>query len=88
MAAITFQIAETGFSTLTKTYTLPDPQMDRITAAYQQAANVAVNGTATRTQVLQYWVAQVIAGVVATVQSFENQAAVAAVPTATVITPT
>lgn len=51
MATITITSTETGQATLTKTYTLSDANMDDMVAAYQQDANVRVNGTATRAQV-------------------------------------
>lgn len=51
MATITITATETGETTLTKTYTLADNNMDDMVAAYQQDANVRVNGTATRAQV-------------------------------------
>lgn len=66
MATISLQVVETGQATSTKTYTIPDAQMDRIVTAYQSAANTSINGTATRAQVLNYWANQLIQ--VATVQ--------------------
>lgn len=52
---ISIQVAEAGFATQTKTYTVADADIDKIVAAYQPGANVSVNGTATRAQVLLYW---------------------------------
>lgn len=54
MATITATVVETGFANASKTYTLADADMDRVVAAYQQHGNVAVNGTATRAQVLAW----------------------------------
>lgn len=51
MAAITISASETGQPTLSKTFTLSDANMDLMVQAYQQDANIAVNGTATRAQV-------------------------------------
>ena len=53
---ITVQVVETGQTTQTKTYTVADADIDKIVAAYQSGANVSVNGTATRAQVLLYWI--------------------------------
>lgn len=78
--SITFQIAETAQATLTKSYAVPDAQIDRIVAALQVAANAAVNGNATRAQVLQFWVTQVVTKLVSDVAATENAAAVSAVP--------
>lgn len=77
MGTISFQVVETGQTTLTKTYTLPDAQIDRMVAAYQSAGNTAVNGTATRAQVLQTVVAGWISATVQQVTSFEQAAAAA-----------
>lgn len=88
MATISFQVAETGQTTATKTYTLPDAQLDRMIAAYQQGANTSINGTATRAQVLNYWSQVVIAAAVAQVQAFETQqATTTATSSVTPITP-
>jgi hypothetical protein len=46
---IAFTVAETGQTTLTKTYNVPEVQ--DVTDAYQSDANTSINGTATRTQV-------------------------------------
>lgn len=51
MATITISAVETGQTTLNKTYTLSDANMDDMVAAYQQDANIRFNGTATRAQV-------------------------------------
>ncbi len=75
---ITIQVVETGQTTATKTYTLPDSQIDRLVAAYQVAANASVNGTATRMQVLNYWANQLMQSTVQYVLSIETQNATAA----------
>ena len=87
MATISFQVTETGQTTLSKTYTLADAQLDRLTAAYQSLGNVAVGGTATRAQVLQTWITGFIQSTVQFVQNAEQQTAIAAVPPAQPITP-
>lgn len=55
MGTVTFQVTETGQSTATKTYTVSDTDIDRFVAAWQDDANAAVGGTATRAQVLLTW---------------------------------
>jgi len=87
MATITFQVAETGQTTATKTYTLPDSQVDRLVVAYQSLGNAAVGGTATRAQVLNAWANQLIQLTVTYVGNAEQQAAIAAVPPVSPITP-
>ena len=77
---ITVQIVETGQTTLTKQYTVPDADIDRIQAAYQQAGNTAVNGNATRAQVFQNWIQSLlIAPTIAAVSAYYLQAEQAAV---------
>lgn len=77
--SITIQVIEAGQSNATKTFTLPDAQIDRIVAAYQVAANASVNGPATRAQVLNYLAVQLIQGaVVQYVLGIETQNATAA----------
>lgn len=85
--SITFQVAEGGQPTLTKTYSLLDSEIDRLVAALQQAANTSINGTATRAQVLNYWVQNFMDSNVVTVKSFEKEQAVKAVPDPTPIAP-
>lgn len=80
---ISIQVTETGQTTLTKTYSIPDAQIDRLVAAYQVAANASVNAPATRTQVLNYWASQLMQATVQYVQGIESQNATAAA-TATV----
>lgn len=87
MATITFQVAETGQTTLTKTYTLADSQLDRMIAAYQAAANVAIGGVATRAQVLNAWATTLIQGTIGYVANVEQQVALSTVPVVSLITP-
>lgn len=87
MATITFQVTETGQATATKTYNLPDAQIDRLVAAYQAAGNAAVGGTATRAQVLNTWATMLIQQTVTYVANVEQQAALNAVTPVSVITP-
>lgn len=78
---ITFQVTETGQTTATKTFTLPDVQIDRMVAAYQSPANVSVNGTATRAQVLNYIATKLIqVEIPQFIQSFETLPAVVPTP--------
>lgn len=90
MGTITFSVAETGFSTATKNYSIPDAQVDRMIAAYQVAANASVNATASRGQVLSYIADQVVKGTIpAYVLGIEQQNATAtALASITPITPT
>lgn len=54
MATISATVVQTPNPDASKTYTLSDADMTKAINAYQQAANTAVNGTATRVQVLNY----------------------------------
>lgn len=78
MGTITFQVAETGQTTATKTFTVPDADIDRFVAAWQQDANTSVNGTATRAQVLLTWANSVMAQAKDKVLAFEKAAQQAA----------
>jgi hypothetical protein len=62
MATITSSVNQANQTptTVSKTYTLSDADMDAAVAAYQQGANTAINGTATRNQVLSYMFDQMI----------------------------
>lgn len=82
MGTITIQVVETGQTTLTKTYTVADADIDKIVAAYQSAANVSVNGTATRAQVLNYVCGTWAAATQAQVQQFNIVPAVVPAPIA------
>lgn len=88
MGTISFQVAQTGQTTLTKTYTIPDAHIDRLVAAYQTPANASINGTATRAQVLNFWVQGLMSETVQQVQNVENAAAIMAVAPPAAITPT
>lgn len=57
MGTISIQVTEAGQNNLTKTYTVSDANIDKITAAYQRDANIFVNGTASRAQVW-LWIAE------------------------------
>jgi hypothetical protein len=88
MATITFQVVETGQTTATKTYTLPDANVDRLVLAYQQKGNVLINGAATRAQVLLAWATEMINNTIASVLNFESQNATStALAGVSVITP-
>lgn len=62
--SITFQVVETGQTTATKTYSIPDAQIDRMVAAYQVAANASIGGAASRAQVLNFIANQLIQGII------------------------
>lgn len=53
MGSIAFSITD-AIGPANKSFTVPDAQLARMIVAYQSAANIAVNGTATRGQVLNY----------------------------------
>lgn len=88
MGSITFTVKETGKADATKTYTVPDADIDRVVAAYQNDANVAVNGTATRAQVLLQMVTSWMDEAKQKVKSKEYADAQAAVPQPTDISAT
>lgn len=54
MATISIQVSETGQTTLTKTFTISDNDLDLIVAAYQSDANGFLHSIATRAQVFNY----------------------------------
>lgn len=86
--SITIQVVQTGQPTVSKAYAIADADIPRIIAAYQIAANAAVNAPATRNQVLLYWIMNtLITPTVLAVQSYETQAAVQALPAVTPINP-
>ena len=80
MATIAITATETGQTTLTKTYTLADADMDIMVQAYQQLANISINGVATRAQVFNYLVGTWAAGIQNRVQQFKTQPAVVPAP--------
>lgn len=63
-------VTEAGQTTLTRTYNVADVSV--ITSAYQGDANVSVNGTATRAQVLNYAADTYAASIKSTVQKFQT----------------
>lgn len=80
MATIVATVTSGLHPTATKTFNLPDAEIDRLVAAYQIAANASVNATATYAQVLNYiFTTKFIAGLVADVKA--REAAVAAATT-------
>ena len=79
MGSISFTITQTSKPDATKTYTVPDADVDRLVAAYQSDANVDINGTATRAQVLLYIAKQWVKLIKDKVKSVETAAAQAAV---------
>jgi hypothetical protein len=81
MGTITFTVVEGGQPNATKTFTVPDTDIDRFVAAWQQDANVAINGTATRPQVLLTWANYVMNEAKAKVLAKETAAAQSAVIT-------
>lgn len=84
---ISLQVNETSFSAVTRSYSIADTDIDRIVAAYQSPANVSINGTATRTQVLMYWFMKAITQAKSDVSDFENAARLQALPVITPINP-
>lgn len=86
-STITFQVTQTGFPNANRVFNLQDSEVNRMVAAYQSAANAAINGTATRAQVLNYWVSSVMRDTIEFIRSTEVQVAVAAIPPVTPINP-
>lgn len=84
--SLTFQIVATA-GTVTKTYVISDTDVQRIINAYQTAANVSVNGAASRNQVLQFWVQGFIAETIGTVNSVEQNSAIQSLPPIAPINP-
>jgi len=82
MATIAITATETGQTTLSKTYTLADADMDAMVQAYQPLANIAVNGTATRAQVFAYLVGTWAAGIQQQIVQFKTTAPVVPAPIA------
>ena len=74
MGTIAFTVTD-AIGPASKTFTVPDAQLARMIVAYQSAANVAVNGTATRGQVLNYIVRQWMDTTVQEVKNYEAQLA-------------
>jgi hypothetical protein len=81
MATSTFTVTLTDptLGTLTKTFTFQATDITNIIAAFQQAANVSVNGTATPQQVHTYMWTALVNEALVTVKSYQYQAAVGAV---------
>lgn len=78
MATVTFTVVQDGFPDSSKEFLFnPDSELDRMIASYQSAANTSVNGTATRVEVLNFWVESIINAGTASTKSFETQQAVA-----------
>jgi hypothetical protein len=83
MATITSSVNQANQTppTVSKTYTLSDADMDAAVAAYQQGANTAINGTATRNQVLSYMFdTLIVKAMQAQVQSHQTTAPVVPPP--------
>ncbi len=79
MGQFAFSITNATDGTQSKTFaSFSDADMTRLIAAYQQEANVSINGVATRVQVWNYIANQVVAGWVAKVKNYEQANAVAA----------
>lgn len=85
--SISFTITQGAGPGITKTYNIPDAELDRLVTAYQSGANVAVNGTATKAQVIQHWIARFMQETIEFVKGTETAAAKAAVPDAAPIKP-
>lgn len=83
--SVTISVTNVANGTVSKTFTVPDADLVRWVAAYQIAANVSVNGTATRPQVLNYIATTMMKEWVDAVKAFESAAATAAATAA--ITP-
>lgn len=77
MGTIAITVTRTGAPyPLTKTYTVADADIDKIVTAYQDDANVIVNGTATKAQVWLYIAGTWADAIKAKVKSFNTVPAV------------
>lgn len=86
--SIVVTVNRTGDPPRSRTFNIPDADIDRIVAAHQRDANVAVNGTATKAQVLDFWITKHVRDdTAAAVKSYERQKAVEAVAEPTPIDP-
>lgn len=82
--SVTITVAQTTNPNVTKSYTIADADIDRIVSAYQTAANVSINGTATKAQVMLYltnlWMGEITAAVKAYDMDKATKAIVAPTP--------
>ena len=79
MGTLTFQVIDAIDGTLSKSYAnFSDAAITKWIEAYQSAANVQINGTATRAQVFDYIISQVVSGWVSDMQAYDSAQAVAA----------
>lgn len=86
--SIQITVAENGFPNVSRTYNIPDADLVRMRAAYQSDANTAINGTATRVQVMNFWIMEeLIRDTIAKVQARERQSQIDAAPMPAPITP-
>lgn len=74
---VSISVTNVANGTVTKTFTVPDADLVRRVAAYQSQANVSINGTATRLQVLNYIATAMMQGWVDATKAFEASAATA-----------
>lgn len=81
--SIAITVTQGGQPTLTKTYTIPDADIDRIIATFQPQ----ISGTPTRTQIVQFWIDVLLGSTKLAVSTFERQKALEAVPAPTPIDP-
>lgn len=80
MGTIVATVTSGLHATATKTYNLPDSDIDRLVLAYQVEANASINATATYAQVLLYIFNTVlITPLVAKTATTERATAIAAV---------
>lgn len=75
MGKITIAVEHEGEADWSKEFNIPDEDVTRMIGAFQVAANSAVNGVATREQVLNFIADQWRAGTVSRVQTVEADAA-------------
>jgi hypothetical protein len=79
MGTLTVTFATSAATVFTRNFAIPDADLNRIVAAYQNGANGALNGTATPQQVATFIVQGWINEMANNVISFGTQAALAAV---------
>ena len=79
MGSLNFECNDSTDGKLIKSYAnFSDAAITKWIEAHQSAANVQINGTATRAQVFDYIISQVVSGWVSDMQAYDSAQAVAA----------
>lgn len=80
MGSIAFTVTNAANGAVGKTYTVADSDLADLVVAYQGDANVDINGTATRNQVLLYIAKTWLQAAQQKVKAFKDAQNLAAVP--------